>query len=208
MPDMGGLEVYSAFTMAHDMTSKIPFVILTADATQESRDACASAGIQYFLTKPVSLSRLQDVLLDATGGAREAISNDVVVDKVGDSSEQLSVIDTEEFEKLELLGGGDDQFMRDIVINFEGDANRDIRALESAVADRDWIAFRDSAHALKGAAMYLGLLQLAALSAQAQNMHEQDFLDEGVAQLRVLRKATDVALEALRERVNSPRKTG
>lgn len=209
MPDMSGLEVFSAYSMAHAMSSPaVPFVILTADATQESRDACASAGIQHFLTKPVSLSSLQEVLFAAMqdeqpGRLNETCDSDQVVD-----ADDLPVIDSDDFEKLELLGGGDDQFMRDIIINFEGDANRDLRALESAVAGQDWMAFRDSAHALKGAAMYLGLQQLAALSAQAQNMTEQEFLDNAIDQLKGLRQATDTALEALRKRVNSPRKTG
>jgi len=208
MPDMGGLEVYSAFTLAHDMASTVPFIILTADATQESRDACASAGIQYFLTKPVSLSRLQEVLFDAAQETGKDSANNVNVEAPDVADESLQIIDDEDFEKLELLGGWDDQFMRDIITNFESDANRDLRLLESAVADHDWITFRDSAHALKGAAMYLGLQQLAALSAQMQNMPEQDFLSDSVAQLKALRQATDEALERLRERVNSSRKTG
>lgn len=211
MPDMSGLEVFSAYSMAHAMSSPaVPFVILTADATQDSRDACASAGIRHFLTKPVSLSRLQEVLLEAVqyqdeqpGPLDETPETGEVVD-----ADDLPVIDSGDFEKLELLGGGDDQFMRDIITNFEGDANRDLRALESAVASQDWMTFRDSAHALKGAAMYLGLQQLAALSAQAQNMTEQAFQDNAIDRLKGLRQATDTALEALRKRVNSPRKTG
>jgi len=208
MPDMNGLEVYSAFSMAHDMSSRIPFIILTADATQESRDACAAAGIRYFLTKPVSLSRLHEVLLEAVQPKAGS-----TMDEQGDETEDaaaalLPVIDDEEFKKLELLGGVDDQFMRDIITNFESDANRDIRALELAVANHDWTGFRDNAHALKGAAMYLGLQQLAALSMQAQNMSGEAFLAGGVAQLKTLRQATDVALQSLRERINSPRKTG
>ncbi len=208
MPDMSGLEVYTTFALAHDMASTVPFIILTADATQESRDACAAAGIRHFLTKPVSLSRLHEVLLEAVqetalGSVDEAdMAEPDVVD------EDLCVIDGEEFEKLELLGDGDDQFMRDIITNFESDANRDLRVLESALADQDLVAFRDSAHALKGAAMYLGLKQLAALSAQAQNIREADFPGNGIAGLRRLQQATDTALEALRHRVNSPRKTG
>lgn len=208
MPDMGGLEVYSAFTLAQDMASTVPFIILTADATQESRDACMSAGIQYFLTKPVSMSSLHEVLFDAVQQTAKDSVDDVSVEEAGIACEGLCIIDDEDFEKLELLGGGDDQFMRDIITNFEGDANRDIRALESALANHDLIAFRDSAHALKGAAMYLGLKQLAALSAQAQNMREQDFPDNGITGLRLLQQATDNALDALRNRVNSPRKTG
>ena len=208
MPDMGGLEVYSAFTLAQDMASTVPFIILTADATQESRDACMSAGIQYFLTKPVSMSSLHEVLFDAVQQTAKDSVDDVSVEEAGIACEGLCIIDDGDIEKLELLGGGDDQFMRDIITNFEGDANRDIRALESALANHDLIAFRDSAHALKGAAMYLGLKQLAALSAQAQNMREQDFPDNGITGLRLLQQATDNALDALRNRVNSPRKTG
>ena len=208
MPDMSGLDVYSAFTMAHGSTAEIPFIILTADATQESRDACALAGIRHFLTKPVSLSRLQEVLFDAMQDSHQRAENEAIPDNRNEVAESLPVIDAEAFEKLEILGGGDDQFMRDIITNFEADANRDIRALESAVANHDLVTFRDSAHALKGAAMYLGLQQLAASSAQAQELSEQGFIDHGVSELRILRKATDTALEALRERVNSPRRTG
>jgi len=208
MPDMGGLEVYSAFTLAHDMASALPFVILTADATQQSRDACASAGIQYFLTKPVSLTRLREVLFCAVQDTAKDIVDNVNMEELGVAGEDLHIIDDEEFKKLELLGGGDDQFMRDIVTNFEGDANRDIRALEAALANHDLVGFRDSAHALKGAAMYLGLQQLAALSVQAQNIREQDFPGGGIDQLRRLQQAIDTALEALRNRLNSPRKTG
>ncbi|VAW75847.1 hypothetical protein MNBD_GAMMA15-2523 [hydrothermal vent metagenome] len=208
MPDMGGLEVFSAFSMAHGLVQDIPFIILTADATRESRDACALAGIRHFLTKPVSLSRLQEVLCDAVRDGKRNMVTDVAAVKPDDTCETLPIVDAEEFEKLELLGAGDDQFMRDIITNFEGDANRDLRALESSVANRDLITFRDSAHALKGAAMYLGLQQLAALSTRAQELHEQDFLSKGVSELRTLRQATDIALETLRERVNSPRRTG
>lgn len=208
MPDMSGLEVFSAYTMAHGTSSTLPFVILTADATQEARDTCASAGIQHFLTKPVSLSRLQEVLLEAVQDKSTNTMSKVAETGETPETDELPIIDEEEFEKLELLGGGDDQFMRDIITNFEGDANRDFRALESAVANHDWTEFRDSAHALKGAAMYLGLQQLAALSTQMQNMQEQRFLDNGIDHLKALRQATDVALETLRKRVNSPRKTG
>jgi two-component system sensor histidine kinase RpfC len=208
MPDMGGLDVFSTYSMAHGTVSTVPFVILTADATQESRDACTSAGIQHFLTKPVSLSRLQEVLLEAMQDNYLGNSNSLHEEGCAPDVDKLPVVDVEEFERLELLGNSDDQFMLDIITNFEGDANRDLCALESAVANHDWIIFRDSAHALKGAAMYLGLQQLSALSAQAQNMQEQDFLDNGVDQLMILRHATDVALEALRERVKNSRKTG
>lgn len=208
MPDMGGLEVYSAFTMAHDMASAVPFIMLTADATQESRDACASAGIQYFLTKPVSLSRLREVLFCAVQETVKDTVDNADVEDVGVAGGDLRIIDDEEFKKLELLGGNDDQFMQDIVTNFEDDVNRDIRTLEMALVNQDLPGFRDSAHALKGTAMYLGLQELAALSVQTQNIREENFPGAGIDQLRRLQQAIDIALETLRNRLNSPRKTG
>jgi HPt (histidine-containing phosphotransfer) domain-containing protein len=98
--------------------------------------------------------------------------------------------------------------MRNMIGNFENDANRDIRGLEVAVANHDWVAFKDSAHALKGAAMYLGLAQLAKLSTEAQNLSEDEFQRSGILQIKELRKATDAALQALRDKLKITSKTG
>jgi two-component system sensor histidine kinase RpfC len=120
----------------------------------------------------------------------------------------VPVIDEEELGKLQLLSGGDGEFMRDMIVNFERDAEQDINGLEAAIARHDWQEFRDSAHALKGAALYLGLKRLAQLSAQAQNLDREEFELHGIARIQELRGAAETALAALRQRLITARKLG
>ncbi|HFD80353.1 MAG TPA: response regulator [Gammaproteobacteria bacterium] len=195
MPDMSGLDVFSAYNMAHGGKGSTRFVILTADATRECRDACMNAGIEFFMTKPVSLASLQEVLTELTPLAEP------VPAAASTGAAEAPLVDEDVFAKLRLLAGDDADFMDEIVANFEKDARNDLRNLEAAVATRDWNAFRDAAHALKGAAMYLGLQQLVELALESQNLERERFEREGIERLRSLQQAIDSALRALQQRL-------
>ena len=203
MPDMSGVDVFTTYTMAHGGQTPTEFVILTADATAQSRDTCKAAGIQYFLTKPVSLVKLQEVFDHITRLDQLADHEHTVVADQVDEANVVPVVDDEELDKLRLLAGDDSDFMRDILANFENDAARDIRSLELAVANRDWLAFRDSAHALKGAAMYLGLHQLTKITTDAQLLDQETFNIDGISQIQLIQNATNTALQVLRMKMKT-----
>jgi len=213
MPDMGGVDAFTTYSMAHGGQPPTQFVILTADATAESRDTCMAAGIQYFLTKPVSLVKLQEIFDRIISAGQEVEQKYEVVDNQAKEPSMFPVaaavvVDDEELEKLKLLAGDDGNFMHDIIGNFENDAKRDIRGLELAVASRDWLAFRDSAHALKGTAMYLGFHQLTELMIEAQVMGQEAFESNGISQTQTIQQATDTALQVLRDKLKTSRKFG
>ncbi len=209
MPDINGIDVFNAYCMAHGGRPPAKFVILTADATPEAKDACMVVGIEYFLTKPVSFDRLQETLSTAVADDMESVpKQSLVAPSHTTRDDGLPVVDDEELEKLKRLAGDDENFMRDMINNFQRDAEQDIRGLEIALARRDWRGFRDNAHALKGAALYLGLKQLAELSGEAQNLDEHAFRSDGIAYTRAVRDAADSALRVLQERLTVPRKLG
>jgi two-component system sensor histidine kinase RpfC len=208
MPDMSGIDVFTAYKMAHGGQTSTQFIILTADATPESKDNCMAAGIEHFLTKPVSLAKLQDVFNRIITRTKEVEQNHPIADNEVEEPSVFPVVDDEELEKLKLLAGDDDDFMRNIITNFENDAKRDIRALELAVASHDWLAFKDSAHALKGAAMYLGFHQLAELTIEAQVMDREAFERNGIGQIQSIQQATNTALQVLRDKLKISRKCG
>jgi two-component system sensor histidine kinase RpfC len=210
MPDMGGIDVFTACSMAHSGNPPARFIVLTADATAESRDACRAAGIEHFLTKPVSMVQLQETMARAMADVAAAVTT-VAADAgavLGSQGNADPVVDDEEFARLEILAGDNRNFMRDIVHNFEKDARRDIQCLESAVAGHDWHEFIDCAHALKGAAVYLGLVQLAALCTEAQHVSKDGFDREGVAWLQEIREASVIALEALNSKLSASLQSG
>jgi two-component system sensor histidine kinase RpfC len=167
-----------------------------------------AAGIEYFLTKPVSLAQLQDVFNRIITRSKDVERDNHIADNEVKEPSLFPVVDDEELEKLKLLAGDDNDFMSNIITNFENDARRDIRGLEVAAASHDWLAFKDSAHALKGAAMYLGFHQLAELTIEAQVMDQDSFEQNGIGQIQDIQQATETALRVLRDKLKISRKCG
>ncbi len=203
MPGLGGIETYQAYSLAHGGTHNVNFVILTADATDECRTACREAGIELFLTKPVSLKMLQNTLVKLNKTNKET-SKEFAAERIRKAmdGDELPTIDDKQFEELSQLSGGSPEFILEMIKNFETDANRDFQCLESSVANHDWSAFRDAAHALKGCALYLGLSKLAQLCLYNQNISKDDFSANGVAQLRTIRHNLTDALKALHDKAD------
>ena len=70
MPVMDGLE--AARELRRRGMTRIRLVALTADVTTETREACAVAGIDEYLSKPVKLDALSAVLARAEAHAAPA----------------------------------------------------------------------------------------------------------------------------------------
>lgn len=58
MPSMDGMEATRRLRQAADVAT-VPVIAISASATAEHRSACLQAGVNVFLTKPVSLEELQ-----------------------------------------------------------------------------------------------------------------------------------------------------
>jgi two-component system sensor histidine kinase RpfC len=202
MPDMGGLEVYQAYCFAHGGASPVEFAILTADATAEAKANCTAAGINHFLTKPVSLTRLIEILSDMCGATPEpGKKSKPLLDATPDYIESAEIFDEAEFNKLAEIAGNDFSFLREVVNNFVDDTNKNIRGLEAAVAKNDWLGFCDLAHAVKGSSRYLGLTQIFLLAKEAQSLSQKDFKDRGIGSIVAIRKAADAAFMLLNKRL-------
>ena len=202
MPDMGGIDVYQTYCLAHGGFAPVEFAILTADATEEAKSSCATAGIKHFLTKPVSLNRLTNILSEMCGSISENCGQpEPASEPELDYKASAEVFDEAEFDNLAELSCGDFSFIREVVDNFINDTNNNLQGLEAAVAKGDWFAFRDLAHALKGSSRYLGLTQLAEMSRDMQNISQQDFKDRGISNVVAIRKASDAAFILLHNKL-------
>jgi CheY-like chemotaxis protein len=72
LPDIGGEEVLARL-MAHERTAAVPVVMLSADATRSMREPLLAAGARAYLTKPIRVPRLLE-LVDALVGERDGLS--------------------------------------------------------------------------------------------------------------------------------------
>lgn len=62
MPGMSGLDVIREYHRCSSPAERVPVVIITGDATADIRQECEHLGVWSFLTKPVELGQLYEVL--------------------------------------------------------------------------------------------------------------------------------------------------
>jgi CheY-like chemotaxis protein len=67
LPDGRGDEVLTRLR-AEPATRRIPVVAITADARREQRDRLLAAGVDAYLTKPITISRLLNLVADLRNG--------------------------------------------------------------------------------------------------------------------------------------------
>ena len=62
MPGMDGLEAVRAIRARTDAKAGVPIVVVTADTAPDLRSECLRTGADEFLTKPVAMDALFDIL--------------------------------------------------------------------------------------------------------------------------------------------------
>jgi CheY-like chemotaxis protein len=72
MPELDGLAATRAIRAMPGPKAEVPIIALTADAFAETRARCFEAGMNGFLSKPVSLDDLSQTLVRNAPGAPPA----------------------------------------------------------------------------------------------------------------------------------------
>lgn len=186
MPHLGGLDAFKMFRFAHP-DNRTPFIVLTANATIESRRQCEEAGIKWFLTKPVSSQRLYQVIQSAVA--------DYPTDPVETPDEHMantgtdnSILDLNTLEELYQLAP-DRAFLERLLNKLKQDGEQLIDNMSEAVLANNPARFSSYAHALKGSAAHLGLCQLQAQALSAERLPQAALSEQGPAQIANLRSA-------------------
>jgi CheY-like chemotaxis protein/HPt (histidine-containing phosphotransfer) domain-containing protein len=182
LPLIDGFEATAAIRQLQGTTRRTPIIAVTASDGRAGLEQCLAAGMDDFLTKPISLQTLAAVL------NRWA-------------AERSPVLDAVIIERLERVGraAGED-LVGQLTTLFLDDAATQIEAIRAALATRDAVAIARSAHALSGSSANLGATHLAQLcSTLSQNGAAGDLAD-GAPLLHAL----EVELGRVRAALGSP----
>ena len=166
MPVMGGLEAAKIYRLAHTQGPRVPIVALTADATQEAAKACAEAGMDACVTKPIEARKLLEMIGTLVPAAKKPVdgiapSLDPVAPAAapGHGRETRPGLDPATIGELKALGGTGD-FFENLIGIFLETGEQKLRDMETAAGSRNYGRFREIAHAMKGSAGQVGAFPL------------------------------------------------
>ena len=167
MPSLSGIDLLRQLrVMEAGMRTRTPVVIISADATPESARVCREAGARAFITKPFAAGRLLDAIAAIlAGGDGEELDSP----HPGAHASAGEVLDASVLDEFAALGMGK-AFEADFIGQCIADARVALARMRQAGAEGDWERFRDHAHAMKGIAGNLGLVQCAGLSGGLMRM--------------------------------------
>ena len=170
MPVLDGLGATKAIRALPDRSAAtVPIVALTADAFEQTRDRCLVAGMNDFLTKPVSPQKLASSLrrlFGAAAGVPAHPRSDKPL-QLPAAAEGQPLIDTAALQMA--LQAMSPERLSQLIEAFLEQGPQTVQRLRAAVRDAQPLALRVNAHAAKGAALNLGL---SALAATASALHE------------------------------------
>ena len=193
MPVMGGLEAAKIFRYTHTMPSQPPLVALTADTTQESKQACEEAGFDAYLTKPVEMKKLLE-LLDALVPSGKKVQGTAITAQepatgvsMPEAGRSTGTIDPDTFGELAALGEKGD-FLENLIRIFLETGEEKIDAIEKAMHSRNYGVVSEFAHALKGSAGQIGARILMELCDQISRSGPAALKEAGEDIVRRLRE--------------------
>jgi PAS domain S-box-containing protein len=201
MPVMDGLEATRQIRNSHSSTSdhRIPIIAMTAHAMQGDREKCLAAGMDDYISKPVSPQTLADALdkwlpkvmdegrkENAGGGDAPSLITSgplVIFDRAGMMARLMD----------------DKELARTVAEGFLGDIPRQVEALRGYLDSGDIPGAERQAHTIKGASANVGGEALRAVAFEMEKAARDGNLDAAGRQMSGLETEFDRLKQSLTE---------
>jgi two-component system, sensor histidine kinase RpfC len=197
MPMLGGIDTYRRYAKQDKADAPIPFIMLTANATVEARKQCEDAGIKYFLTKPISSKALMNTINLATH-QEIARTPTKQIDAQSENHNTAEPVDINTVNQI-IRMAPDYNFLMQLHQSMNNYGNFMLDKMAQANRNEDLKEFKEVAHALKGASISLGMLQLTKLLQQAENITSGRFHTHGSENVDRLKSVFDICISMVEQ---------
>jgi len=161
MPVMDGFTATAAIRDSANDRREVPIIAVTANAISGDRERCIAAGMQDYISKPISPEKLHGTLKK---WLRRSGEN-------GTAHRTLEPIDTASLDNIgKLQGIGGDKMVKKVVSLYLSSSSKLVKDLRTRLLQGDAEAVRQAAHALKSCSQTVGASALATLSQELEEM--------------------------------------
>jgi PAS domain S-box-containing protein len=189
MPEMDGYECSAEIRRREDHMKHVPIIAMTAHVMKEDRDKCLAAGMDDFLSKPVRVAHLEDVLVRWLAGSAERMvieaapaSSDSAADRPGadalegeppETESSYPPVDLEIF--MELAGNNEDR-LQELADRYVRQTAEQLLKLRDAIATGVAPDVKCIAHSAAGSSAMCGMKPMVALLRELERMGQANQL--------------------------------
>jgi two-component system, sensor histidine kinase and response regulator len=147
MPVMDGMAATRKIR-EWETSGHTPIIALTANAMTGDRELCESAGMDGYLTKPIEVERLRNIL---SKFGLEKPDSPLVTSGSNVSAKPQSALAPVDLGEFHRITDGDQTFAQELIAAFVDSGEQQLAEMLSAAAKNDRVALARAAHKLKGA---------------------------------------------------------
>ncbi|HKJ64335.1 MAG TPA: response regulator, partial [Desulfopila sp.] len=161
MPELDGIEATRIIRQGHSKVKDrdIPIIALTAHAMEGDKERCLAAGMNDYLTKPVTPAALVDILEKYLSAApapkQQRIDSEEASQKEREAGDYI--FHATELERRVL---NDKALARSIVEKFVVDMEHQLRRLDTCIIEKDHTQLKRQIHKMKGAVASVGAIKM------------------------------------------------
>jgi CheY-like chemotaxis protein len=213
MPGMDGIETTGIIrAIPGEYVRSLPIIALTANAIVGMRDMFLGKGFNDYLSKPISRTRLDEILVQwiprakqqKPGGAEDAGAAGAAAKTAGVKTAEAAPAQQEELtiEGIDVkqgmvMTGGSAAAYREILAVFCKDAAARLEMLVKAPTEKELLSFTTNVHALKSASANIGAAGASQKAAALEGAAKQKDLGVIEANLDDFRVTLEALLQAI-----------
>jgi signal transduction histidine kinase/CheY-like chemotaxis protein/HPt (histidine-containing phosphotransfer) domain-containing protein len=194
MPLMDGYEATRTIRTVEGAARRTPIVAMTASAMFADRERCLAVGMDDYLSKPVRLADLADMV-------DRWLHRGIIAPSENSTAPGGPVLDEAVIAELISLG---DEVMAGLVPAFVLDTHERLAGIRAAVHDGDAAGLSSQAHALRGSAGNMGGRRVATMCGRLEDAARAGLLDPAPADLVTLEAEVEQMLAAVSRHIQSP----
>jgi signal transduction histidine kinase/DNA-binding response OmpR family regulator len=192
MPAMDGLTATMEIRKQEKKSgAHIPIVAMTAHAMKGDKERCLEAGMDGYLSKPISSRGIEDVIAQLVRGEEERQPVSSRPEKSGTAASWNSARALERVD-------GDEALLHELIEIFLEESPKHLSTLEQAVRSNERNLIERTAHTLKGELGYLGLPEASEKAKLLESLGRENRLDQAPALFQTLNQELSTVAEDMR----------
>jgi two-component system sensor histidine kinase/response regulator len=196
MPAMDGFQATAEIRRREDSASRMPIIAMTADAMEGDRQKCLDAGMDDYVSKPVSFESLDAVLQRWISSADAGMSPSPPSE--GPVEEERSLDPAIISSLRQLHARREKEWMPRLISMFLEDAASSLEGLRHALKLEEQETITERAHALAGTAASFGARRMGRLSGHLKTLGSQGQFESARETMAEIEAEFDRVSEALR----------